>query len=380
MLTESQAIAVDFFDSGMSLHTYALMYEGVMDNGAVKDLLINAVQAAANAGLDVAAAGVPLDTIVDLILAVNETNNIIQGVSAPVSALAIGGKDIAVQLKALSLKEGPDVLFRRVRTVIQAFVKSLKATGVNVQDALNELSQKMQQMVANSAEAVGDWIAALVPDVPGIDILVANAIKALSENSYDILSKAFSSLPEGIREFFYNPKKLEDMLNTVIAGLIKHFKSTDPVDIDKEVEDEKERSVLKRAAGAAFDTAVKIVSIQTGGFAVKKATEAFKKVMGPKLAEFLERQVKPKIPQAVKMMQTIVPLTFAVVAAFQIIVTEFGAVAKESIHRVNRLIAEYISLANNENDNLDGKCLTTTASLGSRRRPPTRRSVGPTAR
>lgn len=380
MLTESQAIAVDFFDSGMSLHTYALMYEGAMDSGAVKDLLINAVQAAANAGLDVAAAGVPLDTIVDLILAVNETSNIIQAVSAPVSALTVGGKDIAVQLKGLSLKEGPDVLFKRVRTILQAFVKSLQGIGVDLQASLNELSQKMQAMVSNSAEAVGDWFAALVPDVPGVDILVANAIKALSEKSYDLLAKAFTSLPDGIKEFFYNPKKLEDMLETVVSGLIKHFKSTEPVDIDKEVEDEKERSVLKRAAGAAFDTAVKIVSIQTGGFAVQKATEAFKKVMGPKLAEFLERQIKPKIPMAVKMMQTIVPLTFAVVAAFQIIVTEFGTIAKESVLRVNRLLAEYISLANSTDENLDGKCLTTTASLGSRRRPPTRRSAGPIAR
>jgi hypothetical protein len=354
-LTESQAIAVDFFDSGMSYKNYRMLYEGAMSGNAVRDLLINALQAAVGGGLDIAAWGVPVDTIVDIILAVYETGDVLSTISAPATALSVGGKDISAQLKALTLKEGADAILKRARVIIQTLVKTLKTTGVDVKAALNELSKKMQDMVGKASEGVGDWFAALVPDVPGVDILVANAIKALADNSYSIIAKAFDSLPKGIKELFYDPKKMEQLLHAVVDGLIKHFKESKPVDLDKEVEDEKERSILKRAAGAAFEAAVTMVSIQTGGFAVKKATEAFKKVMGPKLAEFLEKQVKPKIPMAVKMMQTIVPLTFAVVAAAQVIMTEFGGEpTQESVQRGNTILREYIRFTN-EHASIDGR-------------------------
>lgn len=340
-LTESQAIALDFFDSGMSASSYSVLYEGMMERTAIRDLLINALQVAVGAGLDIAASGVPLDTIVDIILAVHESGNVISSISAPATALAVGGKDISGQLKALTLKDGADAMLQRARLIIKTLVNTLKATGVDVKAALDELAKKMQDMVGASAEAVGDWFATLVPDVPGVDILIANAIKVLAENSYSVIAKAFDSLPDGVKELFYDPKKMERLLNDVINGLVKHFKASEPVDLDAEVEDEKERSVLKRAASAAFDTAVNIVSIQTGGFAVKKATQAFKKVMGPKLAEFLEKEIKPKIPAVVRMMQTIVPLTFAVVAASQVILSEFGS-PTESVKRRNAVLREYV--------------------------------------
>lgn len=355
VLNESQAVALDFFDSGMNLRDYRVLYEGVMSENAVRDLLINAVQAAVNAGLDIAAWGVPVDTAVDIILAVYETGDVLSSIAAPASSLAVSGKDISGQLKGLTLRDGADAVLGRARAIIQTLVRTLKATGVDVKAALDELAGKMQNMVGQAAEGVADWVASLVPDVPGVDILIANALKALADNSYTIIAKAFDSLPKGVKELFYNPQKLEKLLNDVIAGIVKHFKDMEPVDLDKEVEDEKERSVLKRAAGAAFDAAVNIVSIQTGGFAVQKATQAFKKVMGPKLVEFLEKQVKPKIPMAVKMMQTIVPLTFAVAAAAQIILTEFGGEpTKESVAHGKAILREYIRVAT-EHTTIDGR-------------------------
>ena len=317
LLTESQSIACDFFDSGLRLHDYRRLYEGSMDSTAVKDLLVNAIQAAVDAGVDLAAMGIPADTIVDVIIAVYESGEIINAITAPVSALTIAGKDIANSLKGITLKDGADAVIDHVRSVIRTLIQGLKTAGVNMKEALDELSKKLQELVSKTAEATGDWVASFIPDIPGVDIVIANAIKLLSDNSYDIIAKAFNSMPTELKEFFYDPKKLESFLNGVLSKLISFFKDkTEPVDLDKEVKDEKERSLLKRAAGAGLAAAANIVTggaVTGAGFAVKSATGAFNKVMGPKLAEFLEKEVRPKIPGAVKMMQTIVPLTFAIV-------------------------------------------------------------------
>lgn len=356
MLTESQSIACDFFDSGLRLHDYKQLYEGAMDSTAIKDLLVNAIQAAVDAGVDIAAMGIPADTVVDVIMAVYESGEIINSITAPVSALTVAGKDISAALKGITLKDGADAVLDRVRSVIRTLIQGLKTAGIDMKTALAELSKKLQDLVSKTAEATGDWIASFIPDVPGIDLVIANAIKLLSDNSYDVVAKTFDSMPDELKVFFYDPKKLESFLNDILSKLISFFKDkTEPVDLDKEVKDEKERSLLKRAAGAGLAAAANIVTggAATGaGFAIKNATGAFNKVMGPKLAEFLEKEIRPKIPAAVKMMQTIVPLTFAVVATYQVIVTEYSTARSEGIRRDSVIIREYIRLANEHTPSL----------------------------
>lgn len=279
--------AILYFN-GLSDHR-TLLESQVLYEGSAKKLLINLVQAAAGAGLDIASVGVPLDTIVDVLVASVETKFLMSQIEdlKQAGSVMLQGSNITQKIADISLTNGAAPIYDNVKNIVSDAVIMLQKAGENPSEKLKAYSQKMHSAVENGSQAVGDWIAAMIPDVPGIDILISKLFEVGLENSYSSAAKIFDTqIPEQTRALFTDPKKLEDLLFSVTVKLI---------------------SGLKKAQGMN----------NLPGFLGKLGSAGIQKTIG-----FLENTVVTQIPNMVKIVHDAIPFVFAAGALVQIVYNE----------------------------------------------------------
>ena len=171
----------------------------------------------------------------------------------------------------LDFKEGPEGIERRVNEIYSRLTP--------------ELLERLDQIFALVSKAFSDWISAFIPDDGGITgIFLEEMLDAATHRTYDVLVGIFMMLPEGMRDLFVNPKKMESFLR----DLLKILKDT----------------AMPKPTFGGFG----MVPMPIPALLLPNPSS----LIMDKVIELLEKKLDPAIPKAVEAFSKIIPIVFGV--------------------------------------------------------------------
>lgn len=267
-----------------------LLEAEILYEGTAKQFVINLIQFAVEAGLDLAGAGMGEDTIVDAIMATAETAGLADAIASlqDTTKITLKGVDLVKKLQGVSLRNGAGPIYDQVKSITQAAATTLKKTGADPDQALDTASDQMRDAVSEGAQAVGDFVAIFVPDIPGVDAIIAKMIETAADSSYQTFAKTFDSkFPDEAKNLLSDPNALKRGLEKVTRTLIDG---------------------LKKGQNLADKMPAFLAKMGKAGI--------------QKTIDFLENVVVPKIPDAVRIVQTAIPFVFAAAAFMQVVYSE----------------------------------------------------------
>ena len=295
-----------------------LIQEGLA--GDLKDIFRDVLKVAAGAGAVIGTAGMGGDTVTDMIFAVEGSAEVLAEIESVTTAAGELGDAISAA-KGTNISAGPEAVYDSVLSVTE----SIAAAGG--EEALNKAKDSIDELLEKLAGAIGEWVATALPDDAGLGgIAIREAIEAvigiISEDVYDLLKSAFRSLPAEVQKFIADPAAMEAFLNEITDDVVELLENMQT----SSSEGEEEGGVTAFVADAA-KTAVKMTPT---GMMMSAAAE----LAVPKIIDYLNKDFRSLIPEAASILNTLVTVTFGVVALLQILereeYKEAGEEAKEN--------------------------------------------------
>ena len=272
------------------------------DMGDIKDILLDILQVAGGAGAIVGTGGFGGDTVTDAIVAVEASSSAMEAISDVVAG-ADAISDIVDGVLKINLASGMDGIYAAVRQVLRAAAKGFEAAA----EGLAKIKEGILDLIGKALRGVEKWISTIIPDDAGtVGIVIRETVQYMIEkaaaNVYDLLKGAIGKIPDAAKKLIFSSKDLGRFLHSIVNSVIDFI-----ADVLKE---RKEKGLIGKAIDVAKFATNPLLSIATSDKAL---------VM---LRNYLIKNIKPKIPLAVKAARFMFTLFFGLVAAFQLIVSE----------------------------------------------------------
>jgi len=331
-ISPAQVMALDFYKSDMNIDEYCMLQEyafpgspsGVLQ-GEIKNILIDAIQAGLGVGAVTLTGGMGGDTAVDVMFAVNASND----VKNTVASLSEGGGDLSSVLgsiSSLNTAAGLDAIYTTVQAMVNSIIQNVDSAGA-IAETLNNIRDGILEIIDTVINAVSKWIASLIPDDAGLSgtairQVVSKAIRVVAMEPYNVLKSGISSLPAGAQSIVLNPGELAEFLTVTLDSIVEYLKTrTDKGIIDRATDwlpfvgagKEAAKGNWKAAAVKGTASIVAPTVMPSVGTYVELASEF------DTIIDFLDNTVRSKIPIAVEIFNKIISLLFGGVALLQVV-------------------------------------------------------------
>jgi len=199
------------------------------------------------------------------------------------------------EIMSINFSKGPAGVESEVKLILMQMI----ANGH--EELISDICSILVKILNAVAGVFGDWISSFIPDDAGIvGIAIQQIITALSENVFlEILDK-YHMLPTEVQETMQSPPKMKQFLSDLLMTIKKLLTENN--------DNWSKAGIADRYLKAALHM-VPVVSWFTGSYAGETLTKD--------ILDVLQEKFKPHIPGAVKGIDIVIPMVFAILSIYK---------------------------------------------------------------
>lgn len=278
-----------------------ILNEAISDK--IKDNLGNILQLGLGAVGDVVGVGLG-GAVVDTVFFAAGAGDAINAISSFKKDLG-NIKEIWENLKNLSVRDTPQQIYDKTKSVLSKVGEIFEKYGINVEKGLEKLRDLFRKLMVKMAKVTGDMVAILVP-IPGTDIAIQNAITEFADDAFKTVIKLFDKMPKFIKDIFNNPGEMGNKFKEIVQKGIEFLKGNAS-------EGEEEGGIISSIKGFAKKSAMSIGKIALGPIAtlIEKSKE--------KILDFLENKAPKLIDDGIELYSKLYPAIFGVLSSLTLL-------------------------------------------------------------
>ncbi|MHB1952667.1 MAG: hypothetical protein ACYCOU_02875 [Sulfobacillus sp.] len=230
------------------------------------------------------------DEVVKIVTATVNSAAFIDALSEIVTSAR--SSDYLKDILAINFSRGPVGVDQAVLALLRQMVSE------GLESDLQPLCQVLSELMNRVASVFGDWVSSFIPDDAGITgVVLQEILLNLKSNAYYLILDHYHDLPDAVQELFENPAKMQAFLEDLLKTSQDLFQGGN------------ESWGVSGFAHRFLHQELSQVPV-LGFFAGSYAGQSISKDLFAKM----DKVFAPDIPAAVKVIDTVVPLVFAILA------------------------------------------------------------------